>query len=181
MKRKGAKIFDNSEWIEEYSTPITEEWMVSKKTGTRMQLSGDSPQLRKSRDLVLEFMKEHQEVLNQFQDLTLNYARTLELEWPTCYPVIVKAAGELNDRSYVNARVFWPMVGRKKRELRFYICPYTDNLDIKSDSFKVLMQEKVAMEIKKREEDLFFVQLDENNKENQYKEFFNKIVNKSKK
>lgn len=172
MKRKGAKIFDLQDWVEEYSTPIPEQWNNDDNGKTRFQISGDSPQLRKKRAEILDFMKSNESVLKEFEKLTLGYARILELEWPTVYPVIVKAAGELNDRSYVNARVFWPMTGGKKRELRFYICPYTEGMDIKSEKFKLLMMEKVGEEIKKRFESDFFVSFDKN-----YDAFYKEILN----
>jgi len=172
MKRKGAKIFDFQDWAEEYSTPIAEQW-INENRG-KVQVIGDSPQLSKKRAEILSFMQTNESVFKQFEKLTLDYARVLELEWPTVYPVIVKAAGELNDRSYVNARVFWPMIGGKKKELRFYICPYTEGLDIKSEKFKVLMMEKVGEEIKKRFESDFFVSFDKN-----YDAFYKEILNQN--
>ena len=174
MKRKGAKIFDLQDWVEEYSTPIPEQWSNEDGGKSRFQVSGDSPQLKKKRTETLEFMKSNETILKEFERLTLEYARVLELEWPTVYPVIVKAAGELNDRSYVNARVFWPMAGGKKRELRFYICPYSDGLDIKSEKFKILMMEKVGEEIKKRFESDFFISFDKN-----YDAFYKEVLNKT--
>jgi hypothetical protein len=171
MKRKGAKIFDYQDWQDELSAPIPEQWSTSEKGKAKFQLSGDSPQLMKKREEILAFMKSNESVLREFEKLTLEYARVLELEWPTVYPVIVKAAGELNDRSYVNARVFWPMYGGKKKELRFYICPYTEDIDIKSESFKVVMMEKVGEELKKRFESDFFVSFDKD-----YYSFYKEVI-----
>jgi hypothetical protein len=64
------------------------------------------------------------------------------------------------------------MTGGKKRELRFYICPYTEGMDIKSEKFKLLMMEKVGEEIKKRFETDFFVSFDKN-----YDVFYKEILN----
>jgi hypothetical protein len=162
MKRKGAKIFDFQDWVEEYSNPIPEQWGIDESRKSKFQISGDSPQLEKKRAKILEFMKENESIFKEFELLTLDYARVLELEWPTVYPVIVKAAGELNDRAYVNARVFWPMTGGKKKELRFYICPYTDGLEIKSTEFKIMLLQKVAREMRKREKSNLLPLFDEN-------------------
>lgn len=150
MKRKGIKIFDLETWTDEVLDPIENVWIETESGAPRIQVSGSTPLLQNKRKEIIHFIKENFATLLEFQEMTLEYARMFEYEWPTVYPVIVKAAGELNDRAYINARVFWPMAGKKKKELRFYICPYTEGMDIKSDAFMFMVRQKVGVELQKR-------------------------------
>lgn len=160
MKRKNPKIFDLKEWVDEYIEPSDD--IVSEKNGIT-EYDEKLFILEQSRMDVINFMKKHATTFLELQALTLEYARTKEMIFPTIYTVVVKAAGEMNDRSYVNARMFWPMQGGKKKEFRFYICPYTEGMDIKSDKFMVMVKQKIARELRTRGEEGFFSSIDKSN------------------
>jgi hypothetical protein len=125
---------------------------------------GEMQVVRKRRE-IYRFLSENQDKLITLEQLLLEYLRVIELNFPTVYPVIVKANGDLNDRAYVNARVFWPMPNRNKKELRFYICPYSEDIDINSMNFRKMMNTKVVKELKKRSKLNFFKKLDDDEKD----------------
>ncbi len=150
MKRKGPKKFNFEEWIIDYCSILPQEWAIDKKGRKAIKNIQVSTEMHAKRKEILDYLLSNSDVFKKFEDLTVEYSRLIEFYWPTVYTLVVKASSELNDREYVNARVFWPMPHGKKKEMRFYVCPLSDDLKVDSVSFKNNMYLKVSKEIKKR-------------------------------
>jgi hypothetical protein len=147
---------DKNEWVAKYTEMYNEKPVVVRKGRDARVIFGGTPQLKEKAAEIVQLMVKMEGDLRHLENAMVEYAQEAEIENPTVYPVIVKASGEMYDKSYVNARVFWPLPNGVKKEMRVYIEPYVKGMKIDSDAYKLKLKQVVSIELKKRRENGFF-------------------------
>lgn len=79
----------------------------------------ESKELREMREKVIETLGKNKEYLLEIEKAMLDYVQALTVHNPSVY--LAKTKDIKTDRQYLTAKIFWPLMGGKKKEVRIYL------------------------------------------------------------
>lgn len=120
MKVKLPKIYSYQTMVDEYSS-IPNRINMSENPSVGVVFR-ETKTMRGKRDQILDLLKKYEKELRLIEEAMVDYARERVIVYPQVSPLLIKQKRKFSEESeYYSARVMWPEMDGKQRELRVYL------------------------------------------------------------